>query len=138
MPGLQKEKMIIKKFLFHNLIMIQILLFVNFIGISTAIRILIFFATDKYRFSRISTEENRKGARQRFPRQRFPSMQLLPAQVTVKDREPITVNGKVYKSWSLDIVMAGITIKMWVDETGRLLRDSERNGAVLVDLVEND
>jgi hypothetical protein len=34
--------------------------------------------------------------------------------------------------------MAGITIKMWVDESGRLLRDSERNGAIVIDLLEND
>lgn len=66
------------------------------------------------------------------------SMQLLPAQVTVKDQEQITINGNVYKSWPLDIIMAGVTLKMWVDETGRLLRDSERNGAIVIDLLEND
>ncbi|NIM12964.1 MAG: hypothetical protein GTO45_12625 [Candidatus Aminicenantes bacterium] len=66
------------------------------------------------------------------------SMQLLPVQVTVKDQEQITINGKVYKSWPLDIIMAGVNLKMWVDETGRLLRDSERNGAIVIDLLEND
>lgn len=66
------------------------------------------------------------------------SMQLLPAQVTVKDREQITINDNVYKSWPMDIVMAGVTIKVWVDETGRLLRDSERNGAIVIDLVDRD
>jgi hypothetical protein len=65
------------------------------------------------------------------------SMQLLPAQVTVKDQEQITINGKMYKSWPLDIVMAGVTLKMWVDETGHLLRDSERNGAIVIDLIED-
>jgi hypothetical protein len=64
------------------------------------------------------------------------SMQLFPAQVTVKDREKITIDGKKYDSWPLDIVLAGVTLHMWVDEKGRVIRDSERNGAVIINLKD--
>jgi hypothetical protein len=64
------------------------------------------------------------------------SMQALPAQVTVRDRETIIINGKEYKSWPLDIVLAGMPVKMWVDEKGRLLRNEEKGGRLLIELVE--
>ncbi len=66
------------------------------------------------------------------------TMQLLPAQVTVRDRERITVNGQECKCWALDVSLAGTPLTMWVDDQGRLLKDVEAGGRMVVELMRED
>lgn len=65
------------------------------------------------------------------------SMQVLPVQFTVSGKEPITLNGKQYDAWVFDGALAGARIKMWVDEQGRLLRDEEAGGRMIIELIED-
>ncbi len=63
------------------------------------------------------------------------SMQLLPVQVTVSGREAIEVSGETHECWVCDLVIAGTPLKLWVDDQGRVLRESEGGGRLIVELA---
>lgn len=63
------------------------------------------------------------------------SMQVLPGQVTVKGAESIDWNGNKVECSVLDLSLAGTPLKMYVDERGVLLRQTEQGGAVVIDLM---
>jgi len=65
------------------------------------------------------------------------SMQVLLMEFTVADRERITIGGKERECWRFDVVLAGMGLQLYVDDQGRLLRDVEQNGAMIVELMEN-
>ncbi len=62
------------------------------------------------------------------------SMQILPAQVTTKGKETITWGGKEVECRKLEFAFAGTPILIWVDGKGRLLRDSEGSGTLVMEL----
>jgi hypothetical protein len=64
------------------------------------------------------------------------SQQVLPVQLTVRDTETITVNGKRHDAWLFEVSLAGIPIKMWVDHRGRLLKDEETAGRMIIELLD--
>jgi hypothetical protein len=64
------------------------------------------------------------------------SMQVLPGQVTVKGRETITWAGSDVECRLLDLSLAGTPIQMWVDDEGFLLRETEQNGTLVMELAE--
>lgn len=63
------------------------------------------------------------------------SMQVLSAQISVTGREQITVDDKQHDTWALDVSLAGNTLHMWIDEDGRLLKDQEGGGRMVVELI---
>ncbi len=67
-----------------------------------------------------------------------PSMQVFPGQVTNKGTETITWNGREVECRLLDFSLAGTPIQIWVDESGRLIREEEQGGAVKTELVHEE
>ncbi len=65
-------------------------------------------------------------------------MQVLPVQVAVKGTETIAWCGKEVECRFFEVNLAGSPLKMWVDREGRLLKESESNGALVVELVSTD
>jgi len=63
------------------------------------------------------------------------SMQVLPAQVTAKGLEKIDWGGKALECRLLQFSLAGTQIMMWVDGEGRLIRESEAGGALVMELA---
>jgi transglutaminase-like putative cysteine protease len=66
------------------------------------------------------------------------TMQVLAAQVTPKGKETITWGGREVECRKLDFSLAGTPITMWVDEDGRLIRESEGGGALVMELEAKD
>ena len=66
------------------------------------------------------------------------SMQVLPMQVTVKEKEKITYQEREEECWFFDLNMAGTKITIYVDDRGRVLKDLEQKGAMVIELVEGE
>lgn len=66
------------------------------------------------------------------------SMQVLPSQVETEGMETITWGGKEVKCRKLKFTFAGTPIFMWVDETGKLIRESEGSGRMVMELVPGE
>jgi hypothetical protein len=64
-----------------------------------------------------------------------PSMTIIPAQVTVKGLETITSRGREVECRHLVYSVAGTKIEMWIDGEGRLLREAEAGGAMVLELM---
>lgn len=62
------------------------------------------------------------------------SLRVLPLQVKIKGKERISIGGSECKCWALDVSFAGTPLKMWVDETGRLLKDEEQGDRLQIQL----
>lgn len=63
------------------------------------------------------------------------SMRVLVMKITVKGKEEIELSGKRASCTAVDILLAGTPISMWVDDQGRLVRDVEAGGKMVVELV---
>lgn len=66
------------------------------------------------------------------------SMQVLPAQVTVKESEAIEWGEQEIECRILEFSLAGTLITMWVDDSGRLIRESEAGGSMVMELKTGD
>ncbi|BBM81999.1 transglutaminase-like domain-containing protein [Candidatus Uabimicrobium amorphum] len=62
------------------------------------------------------------------------SIRVLTLQIEVGKQQNITVNGKEYSCWMVDISLAGMPLKVWVDDTGRILRETENAGNLVIEL----
>ena len=63
------------------------------------------------------------------------SMQILPVQITVGEKEAIEVGGASHDCTVCDVVIAGPPLKLWGDGQGRILRETEAGGRMGVELV---
>ncbi|MEW6744860.1 MAG: transglutaminase domain-containing protein [Planctomycetota bacterium] len=63
------------------------------------------------------------------------SMQVIPCQVTVKGRETITWKGSEVECRILEASLSGTPVRMWLDEEGWMLRESEQDGALVMELA---
>jgi hypothetical protein len=64
------------------------------------------------------------------------SMQLLPMQVEVRAKEKVGIQDREVECHPFDITLAGTKILMYLDEKGRVLKDVEADGAMIVELTE--
>lgn len=64
------------------------------------------------------------------------SQQVLPVQLTVRDTQTITLSGRRHQAWLFEVSLAGTPIKMWVDHQGRLLKDEEAAGRMIIELLD--
>lgn len=64
-----------------------------------------------------------------------PSMQVFPGQITNKGAATITSNGRKVECRLLHFSLAGTPIEIWVDESGRLIREEEQGGSVKTEFV---
>lgn len=62
------------------------------------------------------------------------SMQLLPVEITVGALESIALAGGTHEGRKVTLVSAGTPLETWVDAGGRLLRESEGGGRLVVEL----
>jgi hypothetical protein len=62
------------------------------------------------------------------------SMQLLPVEITVGAKETIELGGEPYECTRCKLVIAGTPLELWVDARGRLLRETEGGGRLVVEL----
>ena len=62
------------------------------------------------------------------------STQLLSGEMTNKGLETIDWNGSQVLAQHIEMTLAGTPLQFWLDEQGRLLRNSQGGGAVVVEL----
>ncbi|MEW6072772.1 MAG: transglutaminase domain-containing protein [Planctomycetota bacterium] len=60
--------------------------------------------------------------------------QLLPMQITVGGKEAIEVGGETIECTVCDLVLAGTPLKVWLDAEGRIRRETEASGRLVVEL----
>jgi len=63
------------------------------------------------------------------------TMQVLPVQLTVSGRERIPFGDEERDCAVCSLVLAGTPLKLWVDGEGRILRETEAGGRLVVELV---
>ena len=62
------------------------------------------------------------------------SMQLLPLQIKVGAKEAIELGEAEVECTVCELVIAGTPLKLWVDEQGRIRRETEAGGRLVVEL----
>jgi hypothetical protein len=62
-------------------------------------------------------------------------MQVLPVQVTVGAKQTIEIGDTERECTVCNLVIAGTPIKLWLDAKGRILRETESGGRMVVELV---
>lgn len=65
------------------------------------------------------------------------AMQVFPTQITVTGNEELTVAGKKIPCRKCKVVLAGTTLELWVDEKGRIVKETEADGKLVVALKES-
>ena len=65
-------------------------------------------------------------------------MQLFPVQIRVGEVETIEVGGRQRQGRRNDLNIAGTPLTVWVDEEGRILREEEAGGRMVVELRPSD
>ena len=66
------------------------------------------------------------------------SMQLLALQFTSLGKEKTIFAGEEKECWAFDVSFAGTPLKFYVDEKGRLIKDVEAGGRLVIELVLED
>ncbi len=64
------------------------------------------------------------------------SMQVLVVQAELKGRETVSLEGRDHQCRIVEILLAGTPLKMWIDENGRIIKESENSGRMNVTLEE--
>jgi hypothetical protein len=64
------------------------------------------------------------------------SMQVLPVQITVGGMEVIEREGEKTNCRRCDLVIAGTPLQLWLDDEGRIVRESEGGGKLVLDLMK--
>ena len=65
------------------------------------------------------------------------SLRIFSIDINVRKRETINLAEREIFAWRFEISMAGTPLTMWLDDGGRLLRDEESGGRMVVELIEN-
>jgi hypothetical protein len=64
------------------------------------------------------------------------SLQILPFEIVVKGREKIRIDSKDRDCWICDFDFAGTMLKLWIDSKGSILKESEQNNQLIVNLTK--
>ena len=62
------------------------------------------------------------------------SIRALTLEIEVGEQQTITLNEKTYSCWTMNISLAGAPLKVWVDHSGRILRETENGGQLVIEL----